>query len=69
MAEQLVWLRVVVEAGKILLVESTILGFGIQNTAQAITIRIQNPRFTDKNWNPVPGMRRNAFLTRRPWVR
>ena len=37
-----------------LLVESGILGFGIQNTAQGIrnllTIEIQNPRTTDKKW-------------------
>jgi len=76
-AKKLVWLRLLVEAGEILLMESTILGFGIQNTAQGITIRIQNPRFTDKNWNPVlgiqilanPCMGRNAFLTRRSWGR
>ena len=49
------------EAQKILLLASGILGFGIRNTAQRIrnplTIEIQNPTFTDKDWNRVPGIR------------
>ena len=38
---------------KFLLVECGILGFTIQNTAQGI----QNPSSTDKDGNPVPGIR------------
>ena len=38
-----------------------ILGSGIRNTAQGIRNPlkggIQNPRSTDKDWNPVPGLR------------
>ena len=49
------------ESGKILLLESGILGFGIWKTAQGIRnplrIGIQNPSSTDKDWNPVPGLR------------
>ena len=39
--------------GKIFLVESGILGFGIWNTDQGI----RNPSSTDKYWNPVSGIR------------
>ena len=48
------------ESGKILLLESGILGFGIWKTAQGsrnpLRIGIQNPSSTDKDWNPVPGL-------------
>ena len=40
------------ETVEVLLVNSGILGFGIPNAAQGI----QNPSFTDKDWNPVPGI-------------
>ena len=40
------------ESVEVLLVNSGILGFGIPNAAQGI----QNPSFTDKDWNPVPGI-------------
>ena len=40
------------ESVELLLVNSGILGFGIPNAAQGI----QNPSFTDKDWNPVPGI-------------
>ena len=39
---------------KILLVECGVLGFGIRNP---LTIRIQNPSSTDKEWNLLPGIR------------
>ena len=48
--------------GKILPVESGILGFGIRYKAQGIRnpgpleTGIQNPNSTDKDWNPVPGI-------------
>ena len=57
------------ELGKILLDESGILSFGIQNTAQGILLTtgikresftlvgIQNPSYTDKDWNSVCGIR------------
>ena len=51
------------ESAKILLVESGIQGIGIWNTAQGnrnyipLTIGIQNPSYTVKDWNPVPGIR------------
>ena len=46
------------ESEKFLLVESGILGFRIQNTAQesGIALGIQNPSSTDKRWNRVPGI-------------
>ena len=40
------------ESVEVLLVNSGILGFEIPNAAQGI----QNPSFTDKDWNPVPGI-------------
>ena len=40
------------ETVEVLLVNSGILGFGIPNAAQGI----QNPSFTDKDWNPVSGI-------------
>ena len=47
--------------GKISIMESGILGFGIRNTAQGIRNPSnnwnQNPSSTDKYWNPVPGIR------------
>ena len=50
------------ESEKIVLAESGIFGgFGIRNAAQGIrnplTIEIQKPTSTDKDWNPVPGIR------------
>ena len=46
------------------LVESGILGFGIGNSAQGIgacgiplAIGIRNPCFSNKDWNPIPGIR------------
>ena len=48
---------VIAESGKILLVDSGILGFGIRNTAHKesgipLAIGIQNPSSTQKDWNP-----------------
>ena len=44
-----------IDRGNILILESGILGLGIRNTAQGIRNRtdrgIQNPSFTDKDWN------------------
>ena len=53
---------VIPESGKILLVDSGILGFGIRNTAHKesgipLAIGIQNPSSTQKDWNPAPGIR------------
>ena len=49
------------ESGENLLMESGILGFGIRNTAQdsgiTLTIEIQNPSSTDRDWNPVTAHR------------
>ena len=49
------------ECENIVLVELGILDFGIRNTAQGIryplTIKIQNPSFTNKDLNTVPGIR------------
>ena len=48
------------QSEEIVLAESGIFrGFGIRNAAQGIplTIEIQNPTSTDKDWNPVPGIR------------
>ena len=47
------------ESGKILLMESGILGFGVQVKESEIplTIGIQNLRSADKYWNSVPGIR------------
>ena len=46
------------ESGKCMLVESGILGFGTRVTAQGIplTIGIQNPSSTEKDWNSVPAI-------------
>ena len=60
---------------KSLLVESRILesGSGIQLKESGIplTIGIQNPNFTDKDWNPVPGIRdpqREIHNPRLSWI-
>ena len=50
------------EFGKFLLVGSGILGFGVRNIALGIRNLFNdwtNPesKFTDKDWNPVPGIR------------
>ena len=50
------------ESEKIVPAESGIFrGFGVRNAAQGIrnplTIEIQSPTSTDKDWNPVPGIR------------
>ena len=57
------------ETVKFLLVESRTLDFGIRNiwnpeyssrnpeSGIILTIGIQNPSSTDKDWNPVPGIR------------
>ena len=49
------------ESGKFFIVEFGIFSFGIRNTAQGIQlplkIRIRNPSSTDKDRNPVPGIR------------
>ena len=55
------------ESGKLLLVESGILRFGIQNKAQGI----RNPNSTDKVWNAVPGIRnrqRGIWNPRLSWI-
>ena len=50
------------ESGKILLAEFKILGFGIRNTAQGIwnsgSTNMQNLSSTNKDQDPVPGIRR-----------
>ena len=53
---------VIPESGKILRVDSGILGFGIRNTAHKesrtpLAIGIQNPSSPQKDWNPAPGIR------------
>ena len=47
---------------KFLLMESEILGFGIRNTAQGI----RNLSSTDKDWNPVPGIRNPRYGIQNP---
>ena len=65
----------VLESG-IQLKESGILGFGIRTeqlneSGISLTIGIQNPTSTDKDWNPVPGIRNPGCGSQSPrlfWI-
>ena len=53
------------ESGKCFLLEAEILGFVIRNIAQGIgnrTYRIRIPSSTDKDRNPVPGIRNTVIV-------
>ena len=63
------------ESGKILLEKSGILGSGIWSKVQGIRIpvtnEIQNPSFTDKDWDPVPGIHNSLRGNQNPrlvWI-
>ena len=61
--------RRLVESGivEILLVESES-GIQLKESGIPLTIGIQNPVFTYKNWNPVRVIRRGIQYPRLPWI-
>ena len=63
------------ESGKFLLVKSGTLDFEIQKQLKEsripVTIGIRDPSFTDKDWNPAPGIRnprRGILNPRLSWI-